>query len=325
MTALNCLLPKSDVFKNSDPFLSRQICSDVSFIELVEDGILQQKENQHFSTLNINSYGFRGSEFSIQKDPEVLRVIVVGNNAFGTSATSDNTTITGFLQENFNSESNLNVEVINAAILYSDSFRDLYLIKNKIINLQPDLIIVYSGWIDAAQQRLEQKILESSSNELTDPLKFKNYPEYRTLFVLTRILDDIDSKPVTVVETIPKDKSKNQHVALYWKDNTQQVCALGKENNFKTIIAIQPLTNSGNKTLHPFESYYVENDYTLDAYFRIVEQLKELKDCNETIDLTKIFNDVTEPIFTSKGHTSDLGNEIIAKKLFETSLPLLEN
>ncbi len=144
ISAPNCLLPKSDVFKNSDPFLSRQICSDVNMLKFVEDGILQLQENQHFSTLNVNSNGFRGPDLNDEKHPDTIRVFVVGGSViFGTSSTSDNNTIPGFLQQYFDMESNLNVEVINAGIPYADSFRELYLVENKLLEFDPDLIIIY--------------------------------------------------------------------------------------------------------------------------------------------------------------------------------------
>jgi len=325
ISAPNCLLPKSDVFNNTDPFLSRQICSDIRMLKFVEDGVLQIKENQHFTTLNINSNGFRGPDFNNEQNSDIIRIFVVGGSVvFGTSSTSDNHTIPGFLQQYFDIKSNLNVEVINAGIPYADSFRELYIIENKLLEFNPDLIIVYDGWIDASQQRLDQQILKSKQSDF-GTLKLRDLP-FRTPFVIPKLLNIDLSKSDNISQFTAQDLNKNKLVGIHWKENINKICEIGKENNFKTIIAIQPLTNSGNKTLTPFEEYYVENKYTLEAYFEIVNQLNKLENCDQTIDLTKIFDDVSIPIFTSKGHTGDLGNEIIAKKLFEIMISvILEN
>ena len=324
ISAPNCLLPKSDVFNNTDPFLSRQICSDIRMLKFVEDGVLQIKENQHFTTLNINSNGFRGPDFNNEQNSDIIRIFVVGGSVvFGTSSTSDNHTIPGYLQQYFDMESNLNVEVINAGIPYADSFRELYVVENKLLEFDPDLIIVFDGWIDAAQQRLDQQVLKPKQSN-SESLKLKNLP-FRSPFVIPKLFDIDLSNSNAISQPSFHDLNKNKLVGTFWKENINKICEIGKENNFKTIIAIQPLTNSGNKTLTSYEEYYVENEITLEAYFEIVNQLNKLENCDQTLDLTKIFDDEYVPIFTSKGHIGDLGNEIIAKKLYETSIHLLEN
>ena len=53
--------------------------------------------------------------------------------------------------------------------------------------------------------------------------------------------------------------------------------------------------------------------------------LNELKtDCAGTADLRDSFDGIEKPIFYDVGHTNDLGNNIIADKLFELSLPIIQ-
>lgn len=319
--APNCLLPKTDVFKNSDPFLTRQICLDARLLQFEFDGILKMKPNQYYETININSQGFRGDEFNQTKQEDVKRIFILGSNAFGATATSDKMTISGFLQKNLNEKSTLDYEVLNAGIIQSDSFRNLYLIENQLLNLESNLLILYTGWIDSSQQRLNQTITKQTSDN-DQFFKFKNFQFYRTPFVLKNLL----------VKDSPQDSNnisldlfqKNQQVAINWKQNIDKICKLGQENNFKTLIVIQPLSNSGKKVLTPFESKYIENELTLDAYFKIIEQMKYLNNCDKSIDLSNLFDEYQEPIFTSKGDTSDLGNQIIAERLYNEVILLLE-
>jgi len=48
------------------------------------------------------------------------------------------------------------------------------------------------------------------------------------------------------------------------------------------------------------------------------------RQCTLTIDLRDTFDEISEPVFFDDLHMTDFGNEIIAKKLFEISLPIVE-
>ena len=101
-------------------------------------------------SITINSLGFRGDEFSEIKQENTYRIFLVGGSPmFGFGASSDETTIPGFLQDLLNKEDlQFNVEVINAGIQGVGSDTELELITQKLIKFSPDLIIVYDGWHD---------------------------------------------------------------------------------------------------------------------------------------------------------------------------------
>ena len=57
-----------------------------------------------------------------------------------------------------------------------------------------------------------------------------------------------------------------------------------------------------------------------------IERIKMESSCENIIDLREIFSEFDESkIFFDVGHMSDRGNEIISNKLFELSLPMVEN
>ena len=101
-------------------------------------------------TININSLGFRGDEFSKIKPDRTYRIFVVGSSpVFGYGATSDETTISGFIQEFLNGKDfGFDIEVINSGIQAVSSDTELELVKRKLITFSPDLIIIYDGWND---------------------------------------------------------------------------------------------------------------------------------------------------------------------------------
>ena len=52
---------ESQVFRNNDPQIPKQICLDLHSKSEKYDVIRLESPNQHFPTLNINSDGFRGA------------------------------------------------------------------------------------------------------------------------------------------------------------------------------------------------------------------------------------------------------------------------
>ena len=227
-------------------------------------------------TVNINSLGFRGDEFSKIKPDKTYRIFVVGSSpVFGYGATSDETTIPGFMQKFLSkTDFGFDIEVINSGIQAADSSKELKLLKQKLVTFSPDLVIMYDGWND-----LRSNI---SPNEL--------------------------------------------------KENWKSMCEIGNENNFGTIISLQPIAGFGNKKLTQQESEYAKmgESYSeklliesLSVYQEYGKNLSEIMTCTKTIDLREVFDDETETIYLDQGHVYDQGNIIVAKSLHNEILPLI--
>ncbi len=99
--------------------------------------------------LKFNSEGFRGDNFSKERSSDVYRIFVVGGSTILSADTSNETTIPSILQKMLELEnSEKKIEVINAGISGGNSLTELELIKSKLVNYKPDLIIMYDGWND---------------------------------------------------------------------------------------------------------------------------------------------------------------------------------
>ena len=312
----NCEFLNSDVFEKTDWFIARQICDDMNNLVYEENEIIYLKPNQNFSTLNINSIGFRGAEI---EDKDTFSIFVIGGSTvFGVGSTSDDYTIPAILEQQISHKYNLdNFQVINAGIPFADSFRELHLIKNNILELNPDIIIIYDGWNDSVHKRsFEEAIIQKNNDE---GIKFKNFPFYRTPFVINSIL----TETVNEDEIIQKE---NSEVINNWKNNIMEICRLGKNENFKTVIGIQPIVGLGNKILTEGESKYLDklNSDSPEIIIGFTKQINDLKNtCDIVIDLTKAFDESDEAIFFDQGHMSNLGNKIIAEKLANSLSPIL--
>ena len=276
-----CAFEQSDVYADLPPETKRQMCIQTYEVQY---SVTKIDPNQHYDTININSEGFRGKEVSILKPDDTFRIFVVGGSTvYGTGAESDIKTIPGFLQQEFdNSEINYNVEIINAGIAGAWSYTSSLDAKNKLVNFEPDMMVIYGGWND----------LTRFSNSATDDTEITSW---------TNI----------------------------WKDRWLEVCGIGNEKNFQTIIALEPFIGTGNKKLTEEEfSWFLKNDHPrlLKLYDSYIQQLPELDNvCTKTADLREIFDDYEESIFWDSTHVGNRGNSIIAKNLFEIIVPQLPN
>jgi len=228
-----------------------------------------------------NSHGFRGIEFSAEKPPNTYRIFLIGGSTMYGVHVGEDATKAVYLQKLFDKQNlDLDVEVINAGISGSWSKPETNMIKEKIINYEPDLLIVFDGW-----------------NEVTAELvKNANWNEEANL-------ED-------------------------WISRWTEICEIGKQNNFETIITVQPILGSSNKILSNQElSEYWSHSYIpshVDLLKNYASNLKNLESsCTKTADLTNAYDDVFFPVYTDLGHVSGLGGEIIAHEFFKLAVPII--
>ena len=235
-------------------------------------------DKSHFSK---NSYGFRGPEFSAEKPPNTYRIFLIGGSTmYGVHAGEDATKAV-YLQKLFENQNlDFDVEIINAGISGSWSKSETNMIKGKIINYEPDLLIVFDGW-----------------NDVTGELvKNANWSEEANL--------------------------EN------WISRWTEICEIGKQNNFETIITVQPILGSSNKIWSNQELAEYWSHHYIPSHVNLLKNyagnLKNLESsCTKTADLTNAYDDVFFPVYTDLGHVSGLGGEIIAYEFFKLAVPII--
>jgi lysophospholipase L1-like esterase len=317
----NCKFIESDVFNKLSFEIKRQICEDNSKL-IWNNYPMYLIPNQHFSTININSQGFRGDE--IQENPDYRIFVIGGSTTFGVGTTTDNETIPSHLQQiitkNFSEK---RIEVINAGIPMAYSNPEKYLIENTLLKYEPNLLIIYDGWNDI------ERDYEQYDNSID--------PNFMYLIVQEIFRMDISTPKVLLkwyfnykhdtVDTIVFNSEKiNQKVSL-WVNSWENICGLQKKHDFKTIIFLQPLLGTGNKELSNEEQehaiYYdvkVRNQ-NYELYANALDKIDLT--CTASFDLRNGFDSHPETIYFDSGHVGDKGNEIIAEKIYEKMLPIM--
>lgn len=327
-----CALLDSASYETIDESLRDKTCSDSNRLVYEKPNITVLQPNQHYDTINVNSFGFRGNEISKEKQEGTYRIFIVGGStAFGAGATSDENTISGFLQKIFDKERNItdnikHIEVINAGIPGANSVREYYYIKNTLLQFQPDMIVIYDGLNDAANAIINKNDLgKAPENELMniqtdfDHIISKYFQIYRTPFVLNYIIFKSTTEISYDINSIAQMKQN-------WHDRWEDICKIGDSKDIKIIVTLQPILGTGNKTLYFDEitkAKSIESQATVKAINELELPLHQLSDTCLTYDLRGVFDDVKEPIFYDNGHTNVKGNEIIAKKLFEVIKPVI--
>ena len=160
ITQIHCEFEQNEIFQDISEEKKRQLCLDFYELKTTGDVLIP---SQSLDSITINSLGFRGSEFSEITPSNTYRVFMVGGSTmFGAGATSDESTIPGYLQQFLNEiDFGFNLEVINAGIQGADSNTEYNLMEQKLITFYPDLVIVYDGWNDLRANNSPNKLKEN--------------------------------------------------------------------------------------------------------------------------------------------------------------------
>jgi hypothetical protein len=323
-----CMFVKSDTMKNINNELKRQMCHDFEELQWIEDPALRPVPNTSTSTININSEGFRGEEITRKKPENTYRIFIVGGSTtFGTGNT-DATTISSYLQ-NLVDKNNFGkkIQVINAGIPAAFSFTEIHLIKNKLIDYEPDLIIVFDGWNDiTTPYEYHDDFVRPKPFHTQLVIDIQKYASfYKTPRIIKDTLDNLQYE-INPNKIYHFDETYVTEKANLWEERWYDTCQFLNDTGVAALITLQPMSGSSERTLTEYEKKYFtlwDNERILSNYYLYTEKLNSLSKVCKVADLSAAFDGIHEPIFQDAIHTGPLGNEIIAKKMFEVAKPLI--
>ena len=326
-----CGFTESEIFENVPESTLDEMCSLQLSIKVPSEPTQENIPNQHNEYVNINSFGFRGVEISKEKPENVYRIIMLGGSTlFGYGASSDETTIPGFLQKKFETtDSDFKVEVINAGSSGAYSKTETLYVKHKLLDFDPDLIIVYDGWNDSRIPYTSHIGERGLAGQLYDSVNHLQsiFPYYKTPIVIREIGRDlISAEEDTIATRIDANLDKK---VILWKERWNEICLLAQKNDIKTLITIQPMLGTGDRIVTKSEkstSGLLQNDFMQLPLYQLqkfVDVLPELTNCTNTADLTHVFDGHNEPIFLDLGHVGEQGSMLISEKIYELVLPII--
>lgn len=270
------------------------------------------------SRLAINSFQFRSKrDVAIPKPKQTIRLFLVGNStAFGSGAPDSDRTIGGylesFLQDKYQ-ESGCTLEVFTFADAAWTSTHERIAIECRISELEPDIVIVLSGY-NEAHWAWNKK----------DVLWFRTYSDSFYYDVLRRTFGAIGADfPVDFLnneESVPGVR-KVAHSLI----KNIRLAALSLPPTASYVFVLQPFILESGKKLssresknldrwHPLQKKYYSDCY---AYFREAINNESQSNHSVFLDLSNVFAlcNEDEEIFLDEVHFGDRGNRYIAQEI----------
>jgi hypothetical protein len=99
------------------------------------------------NAFNTNNMGFRGDSMVVPKPKNEYRIFMIGGSSTECRVLDDSAAITAILQKRLNEAipSDLSIKVYNAGKSGDSSPDHIAMLGHRIVHLEPDLIIVFSG------------------------------------------------------------------------------------------------------------------------------------------------------------------------------------
>jgi hypothetical protein len=186
------------------------------------------------------------------------------------------------------------------------------------------MIIVYDGWNDINRPLSDYELNVDNvlmDKFLRDIITNDFYKTGKVLLKTYFSTQNNDNSRIDVFDSY----GMHQKVEL-WKNGWSEFCSIKNDYNLEIIITLQPLVGSGQKILTDEEQkYYDKSDHKnlLIYYEQYGQSLDQINNCTTAVDLRNVFDEFNDTVFFDSGHVGDLGNRIIAEKLYETIIPYL--
>ncbi len=271
----------------------------------------------------INSEQFRADrEIVMPKPSGVYRIFVTGGStAYGTGAPSQDRTIAGYLVKllamSLSPLTELRYEVFTLACPAWASTHERIIIENRLSELEPDMIICFSGNNDVHWGQMGRNILW-----------FRTFAEKRFFDVIRKVCSYTDQPHMPEGTEIEDGGVAPAIVAQRLVKNVRLgFCALSGQKTWY-VFALQPTLPITGKSLTKREKHILHlakkhfegfEEYFKECYARIDVGLRSLQEEKyRYINLSGVFDGIgdQEEIFVDSYHFGDKGNEIIAQQLF---------
>ncbi len=264
----------------------------------------------------INSMQFRDSKnFVIPKPTNIYRIFLVGGStAFSSATPDDKSTIAAYLENILNKKLSSDgkiFKVITAANPAWASTHERIFIENKLSELEPNMVITFSGVNDVHWGAEGKNILWFRT--FADDFYFEIIKKAYQTAGINIPIDVIDTNEIPIEPSI---------VSKRLLKNTQISNFVLKENGTKFLFFLQPNLSVTDKDLSSWEKETLSKnkEYFVNCYKEIDKNMKSFKEDNFSyFNLSDMFNNIPESeiIFVDSYHFGDKGNEMIAKRIFE--------
>lgn len=150
----HCDFEDSEIFKEVDTETIRKLCLESVGGEFIEEASTDAIDHGNSTII---TKGFRNQAFYAEKPENTIRIFAIGGSTTFGHGAPPNQSYPFKLQKNYdNSNLDFKVEVINAGWPSRWSLEEYLLIKDILIDYEPDLFLVYDGVNEIGHQTKPQ-------------------------------------------------------------------------------------------------------------------------------------------------------------------------
>lgn len=299
---------------------------------------------RHGELINITEEGLRKTHNITKGTVPATKVFMFGGSTLWGLGAGDNETIPSLFAKEAG-DKGINCEVVNyGQYAYVSGQGVVELMRQLQRGNIPDVVVFYDGTNDTFGA-FQLGVAGLPHDEFYREKEFGllRRPELYTAAVqsairhlaIMRLLDGAlkrvglrnnEFQPISMEYEKPMadKKALARAVAEAYLNNVRLVQALSKSYGFKCVFYWQPvlftkqhLTEYERKSLDLDVSYPGMKEFYLDTYRNIQQCSANLEKEITFYDISSIFQDVQEPIYTDFNHMGDKGNRVIAKRMIQ--------
>jgi lysophospholipase L1-like esterase len=241
-----------------------------------------------------NSLGYRNDEISLEKPSNVYRIVALGGSSTYDVRIEDNQkTFTAQLERLLEEQHGYqNVEVINAGVPGYNSWEILANLEFRVLDLDPDLVIIYEGTNDVHARMVEPASYRGDDSGRRQPWRVPPVPlwEHSTfLRIVSRMMnftrqvsvDDFTSSPTFFswpyeYRLSEKDVSPaellEKNPPIYFQRNLENMIAVAKEHGVEVLFSTWAYS--------PYLNDYASKEYYRQGFQENNEVVKEVAQKN---------------------------------------------
>lgn len=276
---------------------------------------------------NVNSLGYRGPEWSIQKDKNVYRIVCVGDSVvLGLRSTKTDADFPHQLEIILNQElkgKNIRYEVLNAGLGSNNSSQSLYRLQNELLSYHPDMVIVSVGMNDINETN---PYFPSSYHKEGFVRKLTKHSFLVRTWVGLLFKVIIPKIPLSQKELEAKKEVFSKFVPNLYFSNFTNMVKICKDKNVKIVfLTLATLATNIHAEQHINKIRIPSYMRSLFLYQIVIRRYNEnihqvgLRENVPVIDLCNFFDNLpnADEYYVDHVHFNDTGYKLYAKKLAE--------